>query len=284
MAELCHSMRLIKLKNLTLLPRNARYSIMLGRESHTIPYRYHVVIPGDPGVFSLTQDKINFLEGLKGFTLAENIKNIKDHGTANMINSWEHMRISPMGNKQASGELSSALGSTNPRAQKIPPQYLSGVQTSDDVIEYQFLACFDDESSRRMRTSLLLAWEKNDMPLRDARPWIHDMDCSVGGLASCNTFYAKQILSMHKNDPYSKKKHASNPAKKRFEINQQKEDEQETYNAQQHREEHESHKEKEQLSSRNQEDNYESRENRKQRLDRDRRLRYNAALLRLNFQ
>jgi len=96
----------------------------------------------------LTQDKIVFLEDLKGFTLAENIQNIKDHGSANMVNSWEEMRISP--------EPSGALGSRNPRAKKIPAQYLSGVQTSDDVIEYQFLACFDEESSRRMRSSLLV--------------------------------------------------------------------------------------------------------------------------------
>jgi len=129
-----------------------------------------------------------------------------------MVNSWEEMRISP--------ELSVSLGSKNPRAKKIPAQYLSGVQTSDDVIEYQFLACFDDESSRRMRSSLLVAWEKNDMPLRDARPWIHDMDCSVGGLASCNIFYAKQAALRFKNYYYSNK----TPEKKRSEINQQEED------------------------------------------------------------
>jgi len=185
---------------------------MLGRESDTIPYRFHVVIPGDPAVFSLTQDKIDFLEGLEGFTLADNIQNIKNHGIANMVNSWEEMRISP--------ELGVSLGSKNPRAKKIPAQYLSGVQTSDDVIEYQFLACFDDESSRRMRSSLLVAWEKNDMPLRDARPWIHDMDCSVGGLASCNIFYAKQAALRFKNYYYSNK----TPEKKRSEINQQEED------------------------------------------------------------
>ena len=216
MPDLCHNMRLVILKNLTVLPRNGSCSILLGRESHTIPYRYHVVIPGDPGVFSLTEDKINFLEDLKGFTLAENIQNIKNFGITNMINSWEHIRINAMRNKQTSSELSRALGSTNPRAKKIPAQYLSGVQMSDDVIEYQFLACFDEESSTRMRTSLLLAWEKNDMPLRDARPWIHDMDCSVGGLASCNIFYAKQTALRY----YSNK----TPEKKRSEINQQEED------------------------------------------------------------
>jgi len=141
-------MRLIILKDLTVFPRNGFHAILLGCESDTIPYRYHVVIPRDPAVFSLTQDKIVFLEDLKGFTLAENIQNIKDHGSANMVNSWEEMRISP--------EPSGALGSRNPRAKKIPAQYLSGVQTSDDVIEYQFLACFDEESSRRMRSSLLV--------------------------------------------------------------------------------------------------------------------------------
>jgi len=212
MPQLCYNMRLIKLKDLTVLPRNGFQAIMLGRESDTIPYRFHVVIPGDPAVFSLTQDKIDFLEGLEGFTLADNIQNIKNHGIANMVNSWEEMRISP--------ELSVSLGSKNPRAKKIPAQYLSGVQTSDDVIEYQFLACFDDESSRRMRSSLLVAWEKNDMPLRDARPWIHDMDCSVGGLASCNIFYAKQAALRFKNYYYSNK----TPEKKRSEINQQEED------------------------------------------------------------
>ena len=134
------------------------------------------------------------------------------------------------------------------------------------MIEYQFLSCFDEESSRRMRTSLLLAWEKNDMPLRDARPWIHDMDCSVGGLSSCNIFYSKQISSMYKNYYYSNKKHESTPAKKRSEINQQKGDKGKTHNVKQEQEEHESQEENE------------------QRLNRDRRLRFNAARLRLNFQ
>ena len=119
MARLCHHMRLIKLKDLTVLPRNGCDAILLGCDSHTIPYRYHVVIPGDPAVFSLTEGKINFLEDLKGFTLAENIQNIKDHGSSNMVNSWEDMRISPMGNKETSPELSAALGSRNPRAKKF---------------------------------------------------------------------------------------------------------------------------------------------------------------------
>ena len=264
-------MRLVILKDLTVLPRNGFAAIMLGVESDTIPYRYHVVIPGDPAVFSLTQDKINFLEDLEGFTLADNIKNIKEHGIANMVNSWEDMRISPMGNKQASVELSRALGSKNPRAKKIPAQYLSGVQTSDNVIKYQFLECFDEESSRRMRRSLLLAWDKNDMPLRDARPWIHDMDCSVGGLASCNTFYSKHTSSIHKNYYYSKNRHGSNSAKKLSEINQENEDKQVTHIVQQH----ESREEIEQKLSRTQQEDEE------QRLNRERKLRFNAAHLRL---
>ena len=69
------------------------------------------------------------------------------------------------------------------------------------------------------------------MPLRDARPWIHDMDCSVGGLASCNIFYAKQIALRYKNYYHSNNKQKSTPAKKRSEINQQEEETHKTQEA-----------------------------------------------------
>jgi hypothetical protein len=192
-------MRLVVLKGLTRLPRNEVNAILLGRETNTIPYRYHVAIPGDPAVFSLTEDKINFREDMKGFTLVENIENIKRYGDTDMINSWENIRISPVGGNQKMPELWGKLGSTNPVSKKLAPQFLSGVQIKDNEIEYQFLQCFDKESADAVRRSLFAAWEKNDMPLRDARPWIHDMDGCVGGLASCNQFYAN--LTEHASRP-----------------------------------------------------------------------------------
>jgi hypothetical protein len=235
---------------------------------------YHVVIPGDPTVFSLTQDKIDFRENLKGVTLAENIENIKKHGPLHMVNSWENIRISPIGNKHTPPELWGKLGSTNPLSKKIAPQYLSGVQTSDDVIEYQFLKCFDNESAASMRRCLFAAWDKNDMPLRDARPWIHDMDCCVGGLASCNKFYAKRLLE---RDPICRDANTRHTSETEKKSHRTRNDD--------HAKTQAKYKELESTLEkhiRQQKIEHDAQTRNKQRIIDDRMLRYNAAMFRYN--